>query len=127
MASDAWSSGRWLIAAALLALPAAGQKSADDQFTPVVVSPLTGRTQPFHGTDGKYHVVYELVVTNTKPTPATLKKVEVRDAGSQGGSWRAVIASYDGDALVSRVRSTHAAESAEPTGGAVSPQMAGFA
>jgi hypothetical protein len=104
LASAAWGARRWLIAAALLALPAAGQKSALDQFTPVVVSPLTGSTQPFPGTDGKYHVVYELVGTNTKPTPATLKKVEVLDAGSQGGSSRAVIASYDGDALVSRVR-----------------------
>ena len=105
MASAAWGARRGLIAAAaLLALPAAGQKSAPDQFTPVVVSPLTGSTQPFPGADGKYHVVYELVVTNTKPTPATLKKVEVLDAGSQGGSSGAVIASYDGDALLSRVR-----------------------
>ena len=105
MASAAWGARRWLIAALLLALPATGQKSAPDQFTPVVVSPLTGSTQPFPGTDGKYHVVYELVVTNTKPTPATLKKVEVLDARSQGGTnSTAVIASYEGDALVSRVR-----------------------
>jgi hypothetical protein len=103
-ASAAWGTRRWLIAALLLALPAAGQKSGPDQFTPVVVSPLTGSTQPFPGTDGKYHVVYELVVTNTKPTPATLKKVEVLDAGGQGRNSTAVIASYEGDALVSRVR-----------------------
>jgi hypothetical protein len=92
------------MAALLLALPAAGQKPAPDQFTTVVVSPLTGSTQPFPGTDGKYHVVYELVVTNTKPTPATLKKVEVLDARSQDPNSTAVIASYEGDALVSRVR-----------------------
>jgi hypothetical protein len=95
---------RWLIAALLLALPAAGQKSAPDQFTPVVVSPLAGSTQPFPGTDGKYHVVYELLMTNTKPTPATLKKVEVVEAPSQGHNSNAVIASYEGDALVSRIR-----------------------
>jgi hypothetical protein len=92
------------MAALLLVLPAAGQKSAPDQFTPVIVSPLTGNTRPFPGTDGKYHVVYELVVTNTKPTPATLKKVEVLDARSQGAQSTAVVASYEGDALVSRLR-----------------------
>jgi hypothetical protein len=103
-ASAARGARRWLIAGLLLALPAAGQKSEPDQFTSVVVSTLTGSTQPFLGTDGKYHVVYELVVTNTKPTPATLKKVEVLDAGSQGRDSTTVIASYEGDALVSRVR-----------------------
>ena len=99
-----WCAQPWLIAALLLPLPATGQKSAPDQFTPVVVSAPIGNTQPFPGTDGKYHVVYELVVANTKPTPATLKKVEVLDAGGQGHNATTVIASYDGDALVSRVR-----------------------
>lgn len=93
---------QYLMAALLLVLPAAGQKSGPDQFTPVIVSPLTGSTRPFPGTDGKYHVVYELVVTNTKPTPATLKKVEVLDARSQGAA--SVIATYEGDGLVSRLR-----------------------
>ena len=98
------SARRWLIASLLLTLPAAGQKSGPDQFTPVTVAAPTGSVQPFPGTDGKYHVVYELVLTNTKPTPATLKKVEVLDAGGQGRTSTAVIASYEGDALVSRVR-----------------------
>ena len=92
------------MAALLLVLPTAGQKSGPDQFTPVIVSPLTGNTRPFPGTDGKYHVVYELVVTNTKPTPATLKKIEVLDARSQGAHSTGVVASYEGDALVSRLR-----------------------
>src|SRR3984885_6129307 len=104
MASAGWSTVRCLMAALLLVLPAVGQKSAPDQFTPVIVSPLTGSTRPFPGTDGKYHVVYELVVTNTKPTPATLKKVEVLDARSQGTQPAAVIATYEGDGLVSRLR-----------------------
>jgi hypothetical protein len=99
-----WRALRCLMAALLLVLPAAGQKSAPDQFTPVVVSPLTESPRPFPGTDGKYHVVYELVVTNTKPTPATLKKVEVLDARIQGVQSTAVVASYEGDALVSRLR-----------------------
>ena len=101
--SAGWSGLRYLMAALVLVLPAAGQKSPD-QFTPVIVSPLMGSARPFPGTDGKYHVVYELLVTNTKPTPATLKKVEVLDARSQGTPSTAVIASYEGDALVSRLR-----------------------
>ncbi len=95
---------RCLMAALVLVLPAAGQKSVPDQFTPVIVSPLTGSARPFPGTDGKYHVVYELMVTNTKPTPATLRKVEVLDARSQSVQSRAVVATYQGDALVSRLR-----------------------
>ena len=97
-ASPGWSALQCLMAALLLVLPAVGQKSSPDQFTPVTVSPLTENTQPFPGTDGKYHIVYELLVTNAKPTPATLKKVEVLDAGSQNRSAPAVIAAYDGDA-----------------------------
>jgi hypothetical protein len=84
----------------LLLLPAAGQEAASDQFTPVLVSPLTSSTQPFLATDGKYHVDYELVVTNAKPTTATLKKIEVLDADKPS----AVIASYQGDTLLSRLR-----------------------
>src|ERR1700677_1476373 len=103
-AGAGWRALRCLMAAPLLVLPAAGQKSAPDQFTSVIVSPLTGSTRPFPGTDGKYHVVYELLVTNTKPTPATLKKIEVLNAGSQGVPSTAVVASYEGDALVSRLR-----------------------
>src|ERR1700761_3454005 len=84
----------------LLLLPAMGQEAAPDQFTPVLVSPLTSSTQPFLATDGKYHVDYELVVTNAKPTTATLKKIEVLDADKPS----AVIASYQGDTLLSRLR-----------------------
>jgi hypothetical protein len=84
----------------LLLLPAAGQEAAPDQFTPVLVSPLTSSTQPFLATDGKYHVDYELVVTNAKPTTATLKKIEVLDAEKPS----AVIASYQDDTLLSRLR-----------------------
>ena len=47
---------------------------AADQFTPVVVSPLTAAAIPFTGTDGKIHIVYELVLTNANATPATLQK-----------------------------------------------------
>jgi hypothetical protein len=84
----------------LLLLPVMGQEAVPDQFTPVLVSPLTSSAQPFLATDGKYHVDYELVVTNAKPTTATLKKIEVLDADKPS----AVIASYQGDTLLSRLR-----------------------
>ena len=92
---------RCLLPVLLLVLPAAAQKPRTDQFTPVIVSTLTDSALPFPGTDGKYHVVYELKLTNTKPTTATLTKVEVVGAG---GEKPAVVAAYAGDALVSRLR-----------------------
>ena len=99
---------------ALLVLPAVGQTPAPDQFTPVVASPLTSSTRPFLGTDGKYHLDYELVVTNSRPTPATLKTIEVLDAGKPAGSPSAVIASYDGEQLVSRLRMMSNAPAGKP-------------
>jgi Peptidase family M23 len=99
-----------LIAVLLASLPAAAQMAAPshvaepDQFTPVVISSLTHSTQPFPGTDGKYHVDYELLVTNSKPTPATLKKIEVLDASKAGSDPSAVVATYEHDALLSRLR-----------------------
>jgi hypothetical protein len=81
-----------------------------DQFTSVVASPLTTSTDVFVGTDGKQHVVYELVFTNASPTPATLNKVEVLDAATPA----AVLTSYEGRQLISHLRTTGntAAESA---------------
>lgn len=99
-----------LLVALCLALPAAAQTyesnqaSEPDQFTPVLASSLTHSTQPFLATDGKYHVDYELLVTNSKPTPATLKKIEVLDAGKPANDPAAVVASYQQDALLSRLR-----------------------
>jgi Peptidase family M23 len=94
---------RCLLAVLFLVLPAAAQKPRTDQFTPVIVSTLTDSARPFPGTDGKYHAVYELMLTNTKPTTATLMKIEVVDAASQPEK-PAVVASYEGNALVSRLR-----------------------
>ncbi len=87
-----------------------GQQADTDQFTPVVASPLTSSTRAFLGTDGKYHLVYELVVTNSRPTPATLKTIEVLDAGKPS----AVIASYDGEHLLSRLHMMSNAPAGKP-------------
>ena len=86
----------------LVALLAANASATPDQFTPLVVSALTANTRPFHGTDGRVHLVYELVLTNTSPTPATLKKIEVLD----GSDSSKVLASYDGQGLLSCLRTT---------------------
>lgn len=88
------------LAALLLVVPSISQAPSPDQFTPVLVSPLVRSTQSFLATDGKYHVDYELQITNAKPTPATLKKIEVLDASNPS----TVIASYQDDALLGRLR-----------------------
>ena len=91
---------QWLSVLVVLALPAAARNPRPDRFTPVVASPLTANTQPVLGTDGKYHVVYELVLTNAQRVPAVLKKIEVFDAGHPS----AAIAAYQGQELLSRLR-----------------------
>lgn len=71
-----------------------------DQFTPVVVSPLAETTTPVLGTDGKYHVVYELTFTNARPGTATLKKIAILDTDTPTKT----IATYEGGELLSRLR-----------------------
>ncbi|WP_405453476.1 hypothetical protein [Streptomyces erythrochromogenes] len=55
-----------------------------DAFTPVVVTPISDPTFPWLGTDQKYHVSYDLQLTNASRLPATLTKVQVVDAGRPG-------------------------------------------
>lgn len=71
-----------------------------DDFTAVTVQPLGTVHQLMRGTDGRYHLVYELELTNTKPAPATIQQVNVVDAGPSGR----VVASLAGSALVDRMR-----------------------
>ena len=53
-----------------------------DVFTPILGSILGGPPSPVHGTDGRHHVLYELLLTNAKSVTATLHAVEVMDAAS---------------------------------------------
>ena len=46
--------------------------AGEDQLTPLLASALNGNTQVFPGTDGRQHVVYELIMINANTTPATL-------------------------------------------------------
>src|SRR5215470_12643709 len=71
-----------------------------DVFTPVIASTISPEAHPVRGTDGAYHVVYELQLTNTKSVPATIQKIDVL-AGSTGSQ---VITSFSDADLVKRLR-----------------------
>jgi Peptidase family M23 len=102
---------RSLIALFIVALLTANSGARSDQFTPLVASTLTANARPFQGTDGRVHIVYELMLTNTNPTPATLKKIEVLDASDPSR----IFASYDERELLSRLRTTGGAPIESPT------------
>ncbi|HKN88620.1 MAG TPA: M23 family metallopeptidase [Nitrospiraceae bacterium] len=55
---------------------------------------------PVLGTDGLYHVVYELELTNTKVAPATLRRIDVLDAGAPTH----LLASYMDQEIIARLR-----------------------
>ncbi|RIK08298.1 MAG: M23 family peptidase [Acidobacteria bacterium] len=55
---------------------------------------------PFLGTDGKYHVAYDIVLSNAARVPATLASLEVADAKNPSK----VAVAYSGDELLKRVR-----------------------
>ena len=74
--------------------------ASGDVFTPVIASTLSPEAHPIRGTDGAYHVVYELQLTNTKSVPATIQKIEVL-AGSSGSQ---IITSFSDANLVKRLR-----------------------
>lgn len=67
-----------------------------DAFTPVLVRAVSGPTFPFLGSDAKYHVAYDLLLTDASSVPAQLDAFDVLDAAAQ----TRVIASYANAALV---------------------------
>lgn len=95
----------WQLAGPALALAAPPSASPpatrpDDVFTPLVVTPLGTRHVVVAGTDDRYHVVYELQLTNTNAAPATLQRIDVLDAKVPSR----VIASYAGKDLLNGLR-----------------------
>src|SRR5215510_15066494 len=89
------------VAAAIAFNSASAEAGAPgDVFTPVIASTLSPEAHPIRGTDGAYHVVYELQLTNTKSLPATMQKIEVL-AGPAGSQ---VITSFSDADLVKRLR-----------------------
>jgi Peptidase family M23 len=75
---------------------------AADVYTPVVVAALQPSAQPVVGTDGKQHLVYELVMTNASRAVATLQKIEVVD----GRNPAKLLASFEGAALIAHIHNT---------------------
>ena len=71
-----------------------------DQFTPVLASPVAAKSAPAPRTDGKSHVVYELLLTNATQFAAALERIEILDAGSPSRA----LAAFQGGDLVSRLR-----------------------
>ncbi len=71
-----------------------------DVFTPLAVSAFTPRTIAFPGTDGRTHIVYELLLTNTNVTPATLESVKVLDAANPTSA----LDTYDAKKLLAALR-----------------------
>ncbi len=68
-------------------------------FTGVAASFLT-HPQPVRGTDGRFHIAYELILTDTTQFALDVKRVEVRDART-----RRLLLSLNGRALSSRMNS----------------------
>src|SRR5690606_41738693 len=64
------------------ASPAAGSVagvSVPDAFTALTMIPIGNPPLPFKGTDGKYHVAYDLQLTNATKVPASVDKIDVVD------------------------------------------------
>lgn len=80
-----------------------------DTFTAVLGSFVGGETAPVKGSDGRWHVVYELWMTNGKQVPASIKKIEVLDYDDP----TTVLASFAGDTLDITQLSTRAADTAD--------------
>jgi len=73
-----------------------------DVFTPLAVSAFTPRTIAFPGTDGRTHIVYELLLTNTNVTPATVESVEIVDGTNPSNT----LDTYDAKKLLTALRTT---------------------
>jgi peptidase M23-like protein len=92
---------QWIVLVLVVSLLAI-EGATEDVYTPVVVSALNASTQPVVGTDGKQHLVYELVLTNASRMPATIQKIEVVDAKDSAK----VLASFEGAALIAHIHNT---------------------
>src|SRR5437763_1743538 len=67
-----------------------------DAYTPVLAQVNNPPTIPVAGTDGKFHVAYNLVLQNASQVPATIRKLEVVDATNT----RKVLATFSDRQLV---------------------------
>lgn len=65
-------------------------------YTAVAFQQLGDQPRPFKGSDGKFHVLYDLQLTNASTSPAALVKVDVVDEANRS----TVVASFSGKQLV---------------------------
>jgi hypothetical protein len=93
-----------MLSAGLAAPSAARTLTVPTAFTPVVAGFIGDETAPVEGTDGRWHVVYELWLTNARPVPATIERVDVLDYDHQ----ERVVATLAGDALKSALHTLSA-------------------
>ena len=100
--------GRAMLTAMLVA--AGPTAAADDVFTPLTAMPFLPRTSPVPGTDGKWHLVYELELANTRSTPATLEQIEVTAPRAQGDARPFRPATGAAEQTAAEVLATFAAE-----------------
>lgn len=71
-----------------------------DDFTPVIGAIIGQDSAPVKGSDGRWHVVYELLLTNAKAVTATLQKITVV-AGSDSSR---ILATFEEEDLVKNLR-----------------------
>jgi hypothetical protein len=67
-----------------------------DAFTTLIVNPISQPTFPFPGSDQKYHLAFDVQVTNASSVPASLDRVDVVDAQDPAK----VLVSFSGKQLV---------------------------
>ena len=97
-----------LLAACLSMYPT---RAPGDDFTPVVGSVLGADTMAVRGSDGRSHVVYELLLTNAKAVPATLEKLEVLRPDGDGKA----LVSLEGAGLLAALHTLDARPAAAAT------------
>ena len=68
--------------------------SVQNVFTPIIAS-FVAKPRPVLGSDGKYHLVYELQLTNATPLTWQIKSLEVLNAADHGQVFKV----YSGDAV----------------------------
>ena len=69
------------IASALLPCAAHGQAAPAEQMTPLLLA-VNDAPVPFHASDGRTHLVYELAMTNFSSGDVAIQKLEVLGDGA---------------------------------------------
>lgn len=100
-----------VVALTLAASAAAEPLPVPEAFTPVVARFLGEPTTAVKGSDGRWHVVYELWLSNTRPVPATIERLDVLDYDRQDR----VVGSFADDALKAVTRELSAAPATDLT------------